>query len=68
MQQCIDHGAARARIAGRTSTGMHHHARRFVDHGDVFVFEDDLERDVFGFGLESRKLYLAGDGDRLITF
>ena len=32
-----------------TGSRMDDHAGRFVDDGEVFVFEDDVERDVLGF-------------------
>ena len=40
MQECV-HQRARAVAGGR----MHDHARRLVDHRDVVVFVDDVERD-----------------------
>ena len=37
----------RARL--NTGSGMDDHAGGFVDDGEVFVFVDDVERNVFGF-------------------
>ena len=42
---------------------MHHHASGLVDDGEVVVFVDDVEREVFGFGAKSGGLGIAFDLD-----
>jgi hypothetical protein len=32
-----------------TGRGMHHHTRRLIDHQQVIIFIDDIERNRFGF-------------------
>ncbi len=64
VQQRVDQRAAAARIVGCwPEPGMHHHAGRLVDHGEVRIFEDHAQRNVFSHGLERRRMRLAGNGD-----
>ena len=39
-------------VFGCAGTGVDHHAGGFVDDGEVFVFEENAEGDVFGEGVE----------------
>jgi hypothetical protein len=57
VEQGIDEGAGV--LAG---AGMDDYARGFVDDDDVFVFIEDVEGKVFGFGVEGRT-GLGFDGD-----
>ena len=55
-QQCVDEGAAVAGFVVCAGAGMDHHAGGFVDDGEMFVFVEDFEGNVFrggmkGFGL-----------------
>src|SRR5438132_3368567 len=43
MQQGID---KRPRL--NACARMHHHAGRFIDHNEMIIFKEDLERDIFG--------------------
>ena len=45
--------------------GVNNHPGGFVDHGEVFVFIDDVERYVLGDGPERRGVGLAGNLDAL---
>ena len=45
--------------------GMDHHARGLVDHRQVVVFIDHVERNVLGHGFERSGMRFAGDGDAL---
>jgi len=73
MEERVDERAAVARVyipspgRYRTRPGVDHHAGGFVDDGEVFVFVDDIERDVLGEGVERRRLWRAFDLDGLAS-
>ncbi len=48
MQKGIDQRAAIAIVVGRSRAGVNHHAGRLVDHGEVVIFVDDIERNILG--------------------
>src|SRR5437899_11382125 len=61
IKQRVDQRAAGARIVfffvvrGMSRTGMHHHSRRLVDHGEGIVFIDNVKWNVFRSGFERRR-------------
>jgi hypothetical protein len=58
-QQGVDQGPVR--IAG---AGMHHQPGRLVDHEDVFILVQDVQRDVLGHRVRLGFLH-RGQGHRL---
>jgi hypothetical protein len=60
-EERIDEGAAVAFVIAGTGSGVDHHAGWLVDDGEIFVFVEDVERDVFGCGMERRRLRRAFD-------
>src|SRR3974377_917099 len=48
MKQGVDEGAAIAGIVGGPGASVDHHAGRLIDDGQVFVFVENLKRNVFG--------------------
>ncbi len=42
---------------------MDHHACGLVYNGEVLIFEDNIERDIFGRGFQRRGMRLARDDD-----
>jgi len=77
MQQGVDQGAAVATVFflrisvsvlarnDGAGTGVDHHSGGLVDDGQIVVFKDDIERDIFGDGAERRALGHAEYGDTL---
>jgi len=65
IEKGIDEGASVAGVVGGASSGVDHHAGRFVDDGEVLVFVEDVEGDVFGDGVEGRGVGRAFDFDGL---
>ena len=65
VEQRVHQRAAAARVLALARAGMHHHAGGLVDHGQVRVFIDHIERNLFRHGLERRGMRLAGDVDVL---
>src|SRR5450432_2996409 len=61
MQERVDQGAAIAIGVGGSGAGVDHHAGGFVDYGDVVVFIDNVEWNVFGYGAEGRAFNGAED-------
>jgi hypothetical protein len=58
-EEGVDEGALVAGVGfaggcgwGGAGSGVDHHAGGFVDDGEVLVFVEDLEGDVFGDGVE----------------
>ena len=51
MHQCIDQCPGVA-----ASTGMHHHAGRFIDRDHVIILIKDFERQILWFGVERCKI------------
>ena len=47
MQQGIDQRAAIPRIFSSTRAGMDHHSRRLVDHRQIVIFVDNIQRNLF---------------------
>ena len=45
VQQRVDQRAAVARVVGRACAGVDHHAGGLVDHGEVLVLVEDVERE-----------------------
>ena len=68
-EERVDESAAVAGVwfagCGVPCSGVDHHAGGFVDDGEVFVFVEDFEGDVFGDGVERRGLGGAFDFDGL---
>src|SRR5579862_4929850 len=52
MQKRIDECAPVARIFRGSGPGMYHHPRRLVDDGQVVIFVEDIERNLFGNGTQ----------------
>src|SRR3984957_10003125 len=65
MKQRVDQRSAIAGVFGGARAGVHHHAGGLVDDGEVVVFINDVERNVFGDGAEGRALGLAENRDAL---
>ena len=65
MQQRIDQRAAIAFVVGGARAGVNHHSRGLVDHGEIVVFVDDVERNVFRDGAQRRRLRVAENRDLL---
>jgi hypothetical protein len=63
-EQRVDEGAAVSFVVGATGAGVDHHAGRFIYDGEVLVFVEDVQRDVFGCGVERRGVRAAFDLDR----
>src|SRR5579862_4313007 len=61
MQERVDECAAATRVLVLAGAGVHHHACWLVDAGEVGVFIDDVERDVFRLSLERRGVRFTGD-------
>ena len=68
VQQRVDQRAAIAVVVGGARSGVHHHAGRLVDDGEVVVLVDDIERNIFGHGAQRRRRGIAEDGDGLAAF
>ncbi len=51
-EERVDEGAAVALVVGGAGAGVDHHAGGLVDDGEVLVFVEDVEGDVFGDGVE----------------
>jgi hypothetical protein len=49
MQQSVDE-----RSASRPCASMNDHAGRLIDHDEVFIFVEQLDGNVFGFGAQGR--------------
>jgi hypothetical protein len=66
-EEGVDKGSAVAGVwfarCGVPCSGVNHHAGRFVDDGEMLVFVEDFEGDVFGGGVEGRGLGGAFDLD-----
>ena len=62
-EERVDEGAAVAGVVGGAGAGVDHHAGGLVDDGEVLVFVEDVEGDVFGDGVERRGLRGAFDLD-----
>ena len=67
MQQGIHQSSAIVIALGGARAGVDHHSRGLVDHGEIVVFIDNVEGNVFGDGLQRRALGLAKDGDRFVA-
>ncbi len=65
VQQGVDQRATIAVVVGRARPGVHHHAGRLVDDGEVVVLVNDVERNVFGHGAQRRRHGIAEDSDGL---
>ena len=68
VQQRVNQRAAIAIVVGRARAGVHHHAGRLIDDGEVVVFVDDVERNIFGHGAQRRRRGVAHDGDGFAAF
>ena len=64
-EEGVDEGATVAGVVGGAGSGVDHHAGGLVDDGEVLVFVEDLEGDVFGDGVEGCGLRGAFDLDGL---
>jgi hypothetical protein len=66
-EEGVDEGASVALVqtaqGGSAGSGVDHHAGRLVDDGEVLVFVEDFERDIFGDGVEGGGLRSAFDLD-----
>ena len=59
MEQCIHQRAAIPLVFRGARACMHHHPGGLIDNGEIVVFVDDVERDLFGDGAQRRTLSLA---------
>jgi hypothetical protein len=66
-EERVDESATVAFVIAGTCSGVNHHAGWLVDDGEVFVFVEDVERNVFGCGVERRGLRRAFDLDGFAT-
>src|SRR5581483_2344831 len=67
VQECVDEGAAVAFVVGGAGAGVDHHAGGFVDDGQIIVFVDDIERDVFSDRAQGNDFGCVEDGDVLVA-
>ena len=65
MQERVHQRAAIALVLGGSGARMHHHSGSLVDDGQIVVFVDDVERNLFGHGAQRRTLGRAEHGDAL---
>jgi hypothetical protein len=65
VEQRIDQRAAVARVLILARPGVNHHPGRLVDHRQVGVFENHVQRNVFRNCPEGRGMRLAGNRDPL---
>jgi hypothetical protein len=63
VEKCVDEGAPVAGVVGGAGAGVDHHAGGFVDDGEISVFVEDVEGNVFGYGVERCGLRGAFDLD-----
>ena len=62
MKQCIQYRAIRV-----TRARMYHQVARFINNDDIFIFIDDIQRDILRF--KTRFFFnLSVDGNLLATF
>src|SRR6266550_3600670 len=70
-EEGVDEGALVARVetteGGGAGSGVDHHAGGFVDDGQVLVFVEDFQGDVFGDGVEGSGLRCAFEFDGFAT-
>ena len=67
VQESVHERAAAAHIISLSGPGVYHHAGCLVDHGEVVVFKNDVERNVFSGGLERSGPGFTADDDRFPT-
>ena len=67
MQECVNQSAAITGVFGRSGPGMNHHAGRLVDDGEVVVFVDDVEWNLFGDGAQRSTLGRTQDGNAFVA-
>ena len=65
MQQGIHQRSAIARIVGRSRPGVNHHSGRLVDHREIVIFINNVERNILGDGLDRSPLRFAQHADPL---
>src|SRR6185312_1770318 len=66
-EEGVDEGSAIADRVSGSRAGVDHHAGGLVDHGEVAVFVDDVERDAFGNRTEWWRGGRAKDFDGFTT-
>ena len=65
VKQRVDQRAAAAGVLIVAGAGMNHHPGRLVDHREIRVFINHVERNVLGGSLERRRMRLPGNVDAL---
>ena len=65
MQQRIHQSSSIARILCRSRARVHHHSGWLVDHGEIVVLINNVERNFFGDGLQWSPPGLAQHADTL---
>ncbi len=59
-EQRVHQGAAVALVFVLPRSGVHHHSGGLVDHSQIGVLEDHVQRNVFGGGFQGCGARLAG--------
>ncbi len=65
VQQGIDQRAAIACVFCRAGARVHHHPCRLVDHGEVVVFVNDVQGNIFGDRVQRLRAGCSEDRDVL---
>jgi len=65
MKQRIHQRPAIARIVGSSGSRMNHHPCRLVDHREIVVLINNVERNSFGDSLKRRPLRFTQHADAL---
>src|SRR5258708_206688 len=65
VEQSIDQRPTIARGVRRAGSGMHHHSSGLVDDGEVAVFIENIERNIFGYAANGRSLNILRDVEAL---
>ena len=52
VKQSVHQRPTVAFVVSCTGSGVDHHSRRLIDHSEIIVFVNDVERDVFRHGTQ----------------
>ena len=67
MKQGVDQRTAITVVFRCARAHVYHHSRRLIDHGEVVIFVDDVERDLLGYSAHRGPFNGAPDCDVLIS-
>ena len=67
VEQSIDQCSAIALVVSGSCAGMDHHASGLIYHGEIIVFVNDVERNVFRDSTQRRAHNIAQDFDGFVT-